>query len=386
MVVRIFVLLIAIFVFTTVQAQEGISFVHSLEEALVQAKKENKPIFMDAYTVWCGPCIKMNKEVFIKKEVGDFYNENFINVKMDMEKGEGIALTDKYMVFLYPTLLFLDKNGEEIHRVAGFRNAPQFLELGEKAKDPANSSASMEERYASGERKPDFLLEYATSLYESGKGGHETVIHEFLKTQDDWSQEINLKLIYKMVETVDSPLFAYLRDNQNQFEAYVPSNRIRGRIDELIYNNIYKLGANPELTDIEKIFKIAYPEKSEVLMDNYKMRHFVDTEQPAAFANAATEYVKKHKITDWSELNEIAWNFYEYVEDRKLLKKGLKIAKKSVKSEKNYYNLDTMASIYYRLNNKKKAIKIANQAIAIGKAAGDDVASTENLLKQINQL
>ena len=195
-----------------------------------------------------------------------------------------------------------------------------------------------------------------------------------------------MKLIYKMVETVDSPLFAYLRDHQNQFEAYLPSNRIRGRIDELIYGNIYKLGENPDLADVEEIFKIAYPQKFDILVDNFKMRHFVDTEQPAAFADAATEYVKKHKIKDWSELNEIAWNFYEYVEDRALLKKGVKIAKKSIKSEKNYYNMDTMASLYYRLNNKKKAKKIANKAIAIGKAAGDDVSSTENLLKQIELL
>ncbi len=386
MILRTITLSIAVFFFSNLHAQEGINFVHSLEEALAMAKEENKPIFMDAYTTWCGPCKKMNREVFVKKTVGDFYNENFINVKMDMEKGEGVALTEKYRIYLYPTLIYLDKNGKEINRLAGYRNVPQFLEDGKKSLDPANSAASMEERYVSGDRDPGFLLEYATSLYESGRGGQEGVINEFLKTQEDWSNEMNLKLIYKMVETVDSPLFAYLRDNQSQFEEYVPSNRIRGRMDEIIYSNIYKLGENPDLNDIKSIFKKAYPDRADRLMASYKMRHFVDTEQPAKFANAAADYVKKYKVNDWSELNEIAWNFYENVEDRKLLKKGLKIAKKSVKVDKNYYNVDTVASLYYRLNKKKCAQKFANKAIALGKASNEDVSSTENLLKQIEQL
>ena len=46
-------------------------------------------IFLDAYASWCGPCKMLQKNVFTKKAVGDFYNSKFINVKMDMEKGEG---------------------------------------------------------------------------------------------------------------------------------------------------------------------------------------------------------------------------------------------------------------------------------------------------------
>jgi len=378
--------ILALFLVTNLSAQQGISFIHSFKEAMALAKKENKIIFMDAYTTWCGPCKKLNREVFNQKEVGEYFNENFINLKMDMEKGEGIALTEEYRVYLYPTLLFIDQNGKEVHRTAGFRTVPQFMELGEAALDPSRQSASMADQYAAGKREPAFLLEYATSLYESGKGGQEGIISEFLETQEDWSNEMNLKLIYKMVETVDSPLFAYLSKNQTQFEKYLPATQVKGRIDNIIYSSIYQLGENPNLNSVKSIFEKAYPGKSDKLFASYKMRNFIETENPTAFANAATEYVKKYKIKDADELNEIAWNFYESVEDRKLLKKGLKIAKKSVKSEKKYYNLDTMSAIYYRLNKKKKAKKFAMQAIALGKKNGENVSSTENLLKQIEEL
>ena len=79
---------------TTLSAQEttkGISFHDNKpwKEILQLAKKENKLIFMDCYTSWCGPCKALAKNVFTQEKVGDFFNPRFINVKYDMEKGDG---------------------------------------------------------------------------------------------------------------------------------------------------------------------------------------------------------------------------------------------------------------------------------------------------------
>src|SRR5690606_34503620 len=119
-------LLIAVFsllAFQQVFAQSGIEFKQSWKEALAIAAKEKKLIFMDAYTTWCGPCKKLSKEVFPNEMVGEFFNKNFVSLKMDMEKGEGIALAEKFEVNVYPTLLFLNAYGEIVHRTAGFHNA-----------------------------------------------------------------------------------------------------------------------------------------------------------------------------------------------------------------------------------------------------------------------
>ena len=110
-------------------------------EVLEQAKKENKLIFLDAYTTWCGPCKYMQKSVFPKLAVGKFYNANFINVKMDMEKGEGPDLAQQFALTAIPTLLFIDGDGKEVHRYVGALEAPAFISLGKEAIDPARRNA-----------------------------------------------------------------------------------------------------------------------------------------------------------------------------------------------------------------------------------------------------
>ncbi len=112
----------------------GIKFFHgSLKEAKAKAKKENKLIFIDCYTTWCGPCKSMAKKTFVNKEVGEYYNKNFICLKMDMESGEGPTIASNYAVEAYPTYLFLDSKGEVKHRDLGYIDANRFIEVGKTA-------------------------------------------------------------------------------------------------------------------------------------------------------------------------------------------------------------------------------------------------------------
>ena len=68
---------------------QGVDFQDlTYREALEKAKAENKLVFMDCYTSWCGPCRIMSNEVFPQKEAGDYFNPLFLFVKYDMEKGE----------------------------------------------------------------------------------------------------------------------------------------------------------------------------------------------------------------------------------------------------------------------------------------------------------
>ena len=110
-------------------------------EVLAKAKKENKPIMMDAYTTWCGPCKMMDKMVFTNDTVADFYNANFIAYKADMEKGEGLELAKRYEVRAYPNFLFLDAEGNVLHRSVGARPPKLFVEVVKDALNP-------EKRYA----------------------------------------------------------------------------------------------------------------------------------------------------------------------------------------------------------------------------------------------
>ncbi len=56
------------------------------KQALNKAKADKKIIFLDAYASWCGPCKVMARKTFRDASVAKFYNKNFINIAMDMEK------------------------------------------------------------------------------------------------------------------------------------------------------------------------------------------------------------------------------------------------------------------------------------------------------------
>jgi len=112
---------------------EGIQFHKaSWKEALIKAKKENKLVFLDMYATWCGPCKKLKAYTFSSAEVGKYYNEKFINVALDAEKGEGVEIARKYGVRGYPTLLFIDSSGKVVAKTSGYHKVDKFLELGKK--------------------------------------------------------------------------------------------------------------------------------------------------------------------------------------------------------------------------------------------------------------
>lgn len=98
--------------------------------ALDEAKKQNKLVFIDAYTSWCGPCKMLSTKTFTDKEVGSYFNEHFINLSVDMEKGEGPNLANKYNVHHYPTLIIADPKGDRITFTVGYIIPEDMLAFG----------------------------------------------------------------------------------------------------------------------------------------------------------------------------------------------------------------------------------------------------------------
>ena len=126
---------------------QGIEFNHGTwAEIKTLAKAKNKLIFVDFYTDWCGPCKHMTMNIFPQKEVGDFYNQNFIAYKVDAEKGEGPALAKQYHVVAYPTLAYISADGEVIHRLARSINAKELIDHGKLALKPRNEYDPLREK------------------------------------------------------------------------------------------------------------------------------------------------------------------------------------------------------------------------------------------------
>ena len=104
----------------------------SLDDALKMAKKSDKIVFVDVYTNWCKPCREMDKFVFSDARVGEFFNKNFVNFKLNAQNPENKKIAHSYGVTAYPTLIFLDKNGESLLSSMGYIDAEMLLEYGKE--------------------------------------------------------------------------------------------------------------------------------------------------------------------------------------------------------------------------------------------------------------
>ncbi|MEH0154280.1 thioredoxin family protein [Limibacter armeniacum] len=149
----------------------GINFKEgSWEAMLTTAKEEQKLIFIDAYASWCGPCKYMTQSVFTNTEIGDFFNENYINYKLDVESEEGAAFVQKYPVTAVPTLFVIDGDGNVRAKNEGAMQVDDLLAFGKKglsakAPEPINfEHGSWEEvkAKAKAEGKPIFVDAFAT--------------------------------------------------------------------------------------------------------------------------------------------------------------------------------------------------------------------------------
>jgi len=353
------------------------------ESALKEAKKESKLIFVDAYTTWCGPCIWMSNNVFPDQQVGDFYNENFINVKLDMEKGEGILFAKAYDVIAYPTLFFIGSNGNMLHKGLGGRPAADFIALGEAALDPNKQIGNLEKKYLAGKREPELLKSYATSLRDAAMPNASAIAAEYLSSQEDWKSDENMQFIFEMADfqNMEDPLFKEVAKNKEAYRKLIGTERVDYGLKQapsiMAANspNISKL-------EVQAIFNQVFPNKYKQYTDEFFMNASYGTKE---YVQAAVDYLKNYDIQNSNKLNEIAWAVYELTDDQKILKKAKAWTERSIKLNGNHMNYDTLAAICFKLNDKKEAIKHANTAIALAKENGEDASHTEELLKMMNK-
>ncbi|HWA07731.1 MAG TPA: thioredoxin fold domain-containing protein [Ignavibacteria bacterium] len=203
-------------IFSQIDFQKG-----SVAEVLAMAKAQNKLVMVDVMTDWCKWCIELDNKVYAKKEVSDFANANQINYKIDAEKGEGVDFAKKYKIQGFPSILFLDGDGNEIDRVYGYVPAKDFMEMmqdynkgintfsylkAEVEKNPSNIEASLKlaDKYSmySEPDKAKELLNRIVELDGSNAGG---------KTDD---AKFRLVLFTEKEEKAKL-LEAFIKDNPN---------------------------------------------------------------------------------------------------------------------------------------------------------------------------
>lgn len=364
---------------------QGVDFEHlSWGDALAKARKEHKMVFLDAYTLWCGPCKLMVSNVFPDSSVGAFFNSQFVNLKMDMEHGDGIILAKKYGIAIFPTLLFFDDAGNVQHRAPGFHGVKDLIDLAKAATDLQNNMAALEKRYAAGERTPEFLQKLTALKSAALDPNVNKVAQAYLKTQDNYSTPANMRFIMQYADDPFSDAFYYLIHNRAKFDSVYTKATVEDRLDQ-IFENYLQAHPKLQLGEVQRLYGTVYPEQGELLASSYRLTYYRKREDLERFVLSAVDHYTRFPCDEPDELIEISKIFSEEVTDPAMLKQALEWVKSAIKIQEHYYAYETQANLYAKLDQKKAAIKSAKRAIELAEQNDEEALEAKALLEILEQ-
>jgi len=395
------------------QSTEGMDFIKagSWAEVKAKAKAENKYIFLDGYTTWCGPCIMMAKKIFPLPEVGSFYNQNFINVKVQLDTTandnehvkqwykDGHFLMTTYGIRAFPTYLFFSPEGEIVHRAVGSSDAETFIGKGKDALNPDKQYYTLSRAYANGNRDPEFLFKMATAAQAAyDQENLKKYASGYLATQQDLLTEKNIKFITDFTQSSGDAGFAIMMNNQAKFdeakkEPGYTANLVRSIIlKEEVFPVLFKnremkpSDPEPDWSKMEKDLTKKYPSMADQTMLNAKIVYYQRKENFPQFSSAISQMVQKYPNgLHAGMLNSFAWTVFENCDDIACIKQAIAWSLASVDKTNDPMYIDTYANLLHKSGNTPDAIKWQKKAIAKLKEDGEDTEDFEETLAKMEK-
>ncbi|NML56149.1 thioredoxin fold domain-containing protein [Chryseobacterium cheonjiense] len=378
----------------TAFAQEAIQFQElPFKDLILKAKKENKLVFIDAYTSWCGPCKMMEKNTFTRKSVGDYFNANFVNARFDMEKGEGREIASKYGVRSYPTYLFLNGDGELVSQNYGYMEESMFLTMAQGVSSPNNKKGSLKERFEKGEKDPEFLINImrlnSSSDFNFAKKASERYFENKSKTSEFTKDDVGFLLYF--LKSPEDKNYKVFTERKSEIIKFLPEETYRE------FNNQIKLGKiveqsidnqNKRIND-DYFMKTAEPlvgkHDAEIKLNQTKLSYYEQNANFPEYEKAALAYYRNSEAFEPNELLKAAWIFSEHITTPSSLKKAAEWAEKSVMRGETSENTYILAKIYFLTGNKEQAKTYAEMSKNIASQAQKDSALADALLQEINK-
>ncbi|OVE57073.1 thioredoxin family protein [Chryseobacterium mucoviscidosis] len=376
----------------TAFAQEAIKFEElPFKDLIAKAKKEKKIVFLDAYASWCGPCKMMERNVFTQKSVGDYFNANFVNARFDMEKGEGRDIAAKYGVRSYPTYLFLNGDGELVSQNFGYMEESMFLTMAQDVNSPNNKKGSLKERFAKGEKDPDFLINImklnSSSDFNFAKQASERYFENKKATEEFSKDDVGLLLFF--LKSTEDKNYKVFTDRKAEIIKFLPEETYKE------FDNQIKLGKimeqsidqqNKKIND-DYFMKNAEPlvgkHDAELKLNQIKLGYYEQNSNFPEYEKAALAYYRNSEAFEPNELLKAAWVFAEHVKTPSSLKKAAEWAEKSVMRGESSENTYILAKLYFLTGNKEMAKTYAEMSKNMATQAQKDSTLADELLKQI---
>ena|GEM_PF-408655 len=294
-------------------------------QVLAKAKAENKPVFVDFYAVWCGPCKAMAKNVFSDPTVGTFYNENFLSYKIDAEKQE-LALVKSVGIEAYPSLVYFDSDGNVIGRNVGALDGSGFTEFGRQmlaSRAALKQLPVLQAKYEANPNDAQIASTYLTLLmqasrFDLAKPLAAQILPKIAET--DLIKPENWALVKQFVTDPNSREFRYVVANAalfHQAHAQTFNEYMMARVDEVLNSAIQQQDLAQLQSAKDTYFGVAK------LNDQ--------TQKPKEYYDLAIEMFYFSGTNDWGNQFSTTTRWvetYQLQNQQELLKKALEVAEK----------------------------------------------------------
>lgn len=386
-------LLIALPSLVIAQESKGIHFEHEDSWATIKAKAkaENKYIFMDCYTTWCGPCIYMSNVVFKTPTAGEFFNKQFINVKVQLDTTkndnaeikkwykDAANIATKYAIKAYPTFLFFDPNGNVVHKIVGGGEAEEFVKKSAAALDPQSQYFTLLKNYEDGERTPVILKNLAKASYNAYEL---TLANEaadaYIATQTDLLTKENVEFLTMFTQSSEDRGFKLMMENMETVDKFFGKGVAKKTVKNIVLNEeilskvfaLYNSGVppqdlpEPDWNALENSTNNKYPALSDEIMSYGKVVFYITKQDWERFAPAVLSFMEKYgNDVKPDELNQFAWAVFQNCDDQACLENALTWSKKSFENQENAMFIDTYANLLHKLGRTEEAILWEEKAL-----------------------
>ncbi|MCC7533561.1 MAG: thioredoxin family protein [Bacteroidia bacterium] len=373
----------------TTTAQINFVKFNSLNELFKEAKKQQKNIFIDGYTNWCGWCKELDKVVFSNKVFADTIHKYFIPIKLEMEKDSlGVIIARKYAVIGFPQAIILDNEGRLIKILNGYSPLERyFMRMQEALADCkqnrfiAGYSTNFSQNY------PEFYIKQFPMPGIKKEKRDSTTINLYLTKQKNWANETVWNVIRANYYLLNST-------NQNLLRKKLPElAKLFGKAET---EELYISAASKQINQMQKVadeteFIITIDSLTNSLdekwwyMFQFKKNYYEEHKDYKKLALTIDEYLNnKKEKSNVSIINETAWNLYLHCNDTGVLTKAITWMHDFVLlNDPLYMYIDTYAALLYKTGKLNEAKAQAILAIKVGKADNENTEETEKLLDKI---
>ncbi len=365
---------------------QGIEFVHvKWQEALEQAKQENKLLFVDSYAKWCGPCKRMAKQEFVKPEVGEVYNSNFINLKLDMETKNGRTFDSKYPVSAYPTMFFLNGDGEVVKKVKGGKKAEQLISMAKMALKSYDTSGKYKEKYDAGDRSYEIVYNYVDALNKASKPSLR-ISNEYLKSNPDISEEEKLKFFFVATVDADSKIFDKMAKNKKAIIKLVTEKAYNKKVKLACHNTVVKaIEYETESLLDEAVEKSKHMTKhAGAFALECKLDYYSNIKNNKEYSAAAKSISKHYLKNEPTKLKTLIFDMQrKFKKDEKMIKQSVDFSKKYYNKTKSEESIMIYAKSLMLVEKYDDAVDVLNKGIKEATKNGESTRSLDLLLKVV---